>query len=157
MDDGISRVVEISGKYLRRQVSSTFHGRDIMAPAVSDILSRGFDGLIKADGKGIERLELAFTEAGPLIVKIDHFGNIVTNIPCGIFGEKNRMKCVVCGERFDLEVFNTYEAGGKIPFFICGSKKTMEISLKNGSAYRYLCDRYEIGGLSAGERIEIFD
>src|SRR5205807_9944033 len=81
------RVIKLSeSRYWRLPVSATFHGRDILAP-VAALLSLGLDPSLlgpcvsewvrlelpqaRCDGDGI-RGEVLF---------VDHFGNLITNIP----------------------------------------------------------------------------
>ncbi|OHB59826.1 MAG: hypothetical protein A2173_01075 [Planctomycetes bacterium RBG_13_44_8b] len=80
----------------------------------------------------IEKLELYQDEGEGLIVRIDAFGNIITNLPgrdestylVEIDGKKGAMRCYP----------NYYSARDNELFLIVGSCNTLEISIKNGSA-----------------------
>jgi S-adenosylmethionine hydrolase len=72
--------------YWRPSVSSTFHGRDILAP-VAAWLSRGLNPeLLGPSAMDWVRLELPAFESSPDCLRgevlfVDHFGNLITNIP----------------------------------------------------------------------------
>ena len=83
---GVSRVHEITNRALmRREVSPTFHGRDLMAPVAAH-LSLGIDPAeVGPKLEGIEKLEIPrprLTEDGihGCALNIDDFGNLITNI-----------------------------------------------------------------------------
>ncbi len=75
-------------RYFRPDISSTFHGRDVFAP-VAGYLSKGVDpfdmGPVIHDPVRL-RLPSPFRKGGSLygrIVRVDHFGNLITNIRRG--------------------------------------------------------------------------
>ena len=86
---GDIEVYEIIEEGLYEHISSTFHGRDIFAPAAAylsngrDVLeiARKTDDYVDMDFAGYT-IEKQFIEA--TVVYVDDFGNIITNIP----GEK---------------------------------------------------------------------
>lgn len=86
-DLGKIEVYEISNKALfRKNVSGTFHGRDIFAP-VGAYISKGL-GIDEVGARILDFKELDFEKARKLngsihgkIIYIDSFGNIITNIP----------------------------------------------------------------------------
>lgn len=109
-------------------VSSTFHGRDIFAPVVAEIL------------KGVSPESLgppmndpaAFDISRDMVVHIDRFGTVVTNIPC----VKLQNGCsVTCGSSKVDRIAGTFS---DIPpgalALICGSASTIEISANRDRA-----------------------
>jgi S-adenosylmethionine hydrolase len=82
------RVIHLDNKqFWRSEVSATFHGRDILAPVAAH-LSRGVEatllGPIVTQWNGLalaEPRKLPDSVAGEVIF-VDHFGNLITNIPC---------------------------------------------------------------------------
>ena len=60
----------------KTEISPTFHARDIMAPVSAMILNG-----IQPATLGIPKKDVVFFDAGaPMVVYIDGFGNIITNI-----------------------------------------------------------------------------
>ena len=109
-------------------VSSTFHGRDIFAPLAARILAGhglGLPGVPKHD-------PVAFDVKSPMVVHIDTFGNVITNIPCndlkaGCSLEVNGMKVTAAAGTFaDIP-----EGGLGL---ICGSASTIEIAANRARA-----------------------
>jgi S-adenosylmethionine hydrolase len=135
--------VEIQARELTwrpKQISGTFHGRDIMAPAT---------GML-AGGKAIE--DLARRKASPVlldvspatasakvgkIIYIDRFGNAITNIPANAVVDRRRE--VHVGESNLGRIRKTYgdvEAGALLA--LVGSAGLLEIAVRDGSAARDL-------------------
>ena len=82
-------------KFMRRDISRTFHGRDVFAPAAAH-LAKGAQAA--AFGKlihdyiqtGIARPFLKTTDSWcGAILKVDHFGNLITNFAAGEFAGIN--------------------------------------------------------------------
>ncbi len=111
--------------------SHTFHGRDMFAPATANISLGKFDELGEKVGQ-IEKLELYQDSGRGLVVRIDSFGNIITSVP----RQGNGCYSVKIGEKiYQMDYRENYSAAkqGEL-FLIEGSNRTLEISLKNGSA-----------------------
>jgi hypothetical protein len=112
--------------------SHTFHGRDVFAPAAAKIDLGKFDQLGEKVSP-IERVELYQSGSRGLVVRIDSFGNIITNIP----KQGNGPYSVKIGDKiYEMDYRDNYSAAkqGEL-FLIEGSSRTLEISLKNGSAH----------------------
>jgi S-adenosyl-L-methionine hydrolase (adenosine-forming) len=123
----------------RPEVSSTFHGRDVFAPAAARVaagwsLSRL--GPRVADPVRLrwpEVRELAGTVAGA-VVHVDRFGNLVTSIHTALLAALGRAAVVRVGGR-RLPLVGTYgdlspgAAGG-----VLGSRERLEIAVREGSA-----------------------
>jgi S-adenosylmethionine hydrolase len=128
------------------EASRTFHGRDVFAKAAAEIERGGFEKI----GERIERMEkLEFHRNGRegIVVRVDGFGNIITNLPDA---GKDEYLVEIRGQKCTMGYSPTY-AGAKEGqlFLIEGSCSTLEISLKGGSANDKL-------GVKAGQRIKIF-
>jgi len=138
-------VIDVREIPIPSDASRTFHGRDVFAAAAAKI------GLGKFDQVGervaqIERLELYQDSRKGLVVRIDSFGNIITNIlkqGGGPYSVKIREKI------YQMNYRENYSAAkqGEL-FLIEGSNRTLEISLKNGSANKKL-------KLESGQILEI--
>ncbi len=139
------QVLDIREIPIPSDASCTFHGRDVFAPAAAKI------GLGKFDQLGekicqIEKLELYQDSGRGLVVRIDSFGNIITNIP-----KQNvkRYSIRIGAQIYDMNYHDNYASAKEDELFLIeGSNRTLEISLKNGSANEKLFAR-------AGQIVEI--
>jgi hypothetical protein len=150
---GIKRVLEIENKkYWRDKISSTFRGRDILAP-VAGWLARGKkpEELGKEVTSWIE-LELVAPEIKLGISKgevlhVDNFGNVITNIP-GSFLRQNKginkgIKKTIeirCGKsRIRSKVVETYEEANRGEIVVMsGSSGMLELTSIQGNASKEL-------------------
>lgn len=111
--------------------SRTFHGRDVFAGAAAETDLGRFDA-IGPEVDTIEKLELHLHGREGTVVRIDHFGNIVTNLPPL---NKTDFIVTIAGRERAMRHYPTYEAAPDDELFlITGSCNTVEISLKNASA-----------------------
>jgi S-adenosylmethionine hydrolase len=144
---GIRRAVELTNpRYHLAQVSATFHGRDIFAPAAAHL----WCGVpIAALGPGVSAMTPA--PAGPAvtegrnelagsIVYIDGFGNLVTNIDRDCYERfASRFRglplSVKIGRRAPIEIVRAYgeaRPGSSLATF--GSFEMLEVAVRDGSA-----------------------
>ncbi len=124
-------VIEIREIPIPEDASKTFHGRDVFTKAAASIdLGRFETAGTKTDG--LEKMELYLNGRVGTIVRIDRFGNIITNLP----GEdKERYSVRIEQEDFQMNFYPNYQAARDDELFLIeGSCNTLEISLKNGSA-----------------------
>lgn len=121
---------------MRPLVSSTFHGRDVFAPIAAHL----------AAGVPVQEVGPAITDALQVelpvarrehrrvhgdVVHVDRFGNLVTNIPAESVAAGARV--VVCGRMCALvRTYADAEAGQ--PIALIGSRGTLEVSVRDGSA-----------------------
>jgi S-adenosylmethionine hydrolase len=147
--DVILRLAE--RQYWQPTISSTFHGRDIMAPVAAH-LSLGVEP--HRLGPPIEKLVLldlpqSRIEAGEirgLVQHIDSFGNLISNIHADLlqeaaFGENVEVQC---GAHRIAGIMATYGAGNSgQPLALIGSTGRLEIAVTNGDAATQL--QIEIG------------
>lgn len=129
-------------KYFRHPVSRTFHGRDIFSPVAAHLAS----GVTPAQfGKRIENyLRPVFQKpqrAGKRtwvgqILKIDHFGNVITNFHVEDFpGLENQAVTFSVGPYPVTVIARNYaETGTGEVFAIVGSSGYYEISVSQASA-----------------------
>ena len=122
------------------EVSNTFHGRDIFAPVAAH-LSRGVP--LASIGPRVENLvqlpipipEVSGNTITGQIVKIDRFGNAITNISETVLaGEVSGYEINVQGVRL-MHINRTYaESAVGEPLAIIGSFGVLEIAVNGGSA-----------------------
>lgn len=139
------RVVDTREIPVPPNASRTFHGRDVFARAAADIALGRFDTLGLQIGR-IEKLEFPLDAGKGVVVRIDRFGNVVTNVP----GAGRSEYSVKVGEpQWEMGFYETYQEGPDNEcFLIEGSCGTLEVSLKDGNANERL-------KLKTGQRIEI--
>jgi S-adenosyl-L-methionine hydrolase (adenosine-forming) len=154
------RVFQLTNRdFFRREVSPTFHGRDIFAP-VAGALSRG----VRAEEMGPEvldfvRLPSAAVERaadGTLVgavIHVDRFGNLVTNItPEELSGESVARGAWLRIRGREVRRFRRFFAeeveGAGEPFAVWGSAGLLEVAVFRDSAARVL-------GAGRGERVEV--
>lgn len=138
---------------LGREISATFHGRDIFAPAAA-LLARGEP--FTAVGHLLDNAALVSldpfwaTWAGAVpgegrirgeVVHIDAFGNLITNIPRGLFAaltaEQLGALTIVAGPHHCSGLRRTYgDARPGTIVALVGSGGTLEVARVNGRADR---------------------
>jgi len=131
-------------KYFLQDISSTFHGRDIFAP-VAAYISKGVHlldmGVPINDPVRLEikRPMLLKNQIVGSVIRVDRFGNLITNISkkdiIECFGRLSGLE-VKIGERRIKEISRTYSdvPSGQLLALI-GSSGFLEISVNRGSAY----------------------
>ncbi len=143
-EDGIERVYRIM---IDDSVSKTFHGRDIFAKAAAYHQTGTLSVMSTETKPGLDQA-LVFYHEGRQgeVVRIDKFGNIITNIPPAA---KTNYKISVRNEERELPFSETYEYGPENSIFlITSSYDTLEIAAKNRPAV-------DILALEVGDRITI--
>lgn len=135
--------------YFRGEISQTFHGRDIFAP-VAAWLTRGIQ--LSHFGETVTdyvkfKLPKARVEAPNrvqgAIIKIDRFGNCVTNITPDLlpdfFAPQRPPFKFRIGTNYIHQICAAYaEADSHEPFIILGSSDYLEVGVNRGSAADYL-------------------
>ncbi len=125
------RIIEIRKIAVPKDASRTFHGRDVFAKAAANIEQGRFETIGEKIEK-IEKLELYRKGREGIVVRIDRFGNIVTNLGKQ---EKDKYSVVIDEKKYEMAYYpNYYTAKEGELFLIEGSNNTLEISLKNGNA-----------------------
>lgn len=142
-----SRVRQIVNQTLFRQpVSQTFHGRDIFAPSAAHLASgtppARFGKLI-SDPWIVSALDPVQTGKRfwtGIIVKVDRFGNLITNLPIDRFPSVlTRPFELLAGlERIDRLVPNFSAAPAGLPVVYVGSSGFLEVAINQASAAAHL-------------------
>jgi S-adenosylmethionine hydrolase len=131
--------------------SQTFHGRDIFAPAAAH-LARGV--LPEAMGRPItdpfrlapwEPTRVPGGEIRGQVVHVDHFGNLITNIPAAWLAGAD-WRCRIAEEIIARIVTAYADVAPGALLALIGSRGVLEIGERNGNAARRL-------GVSAGEPV----
>jgi S-adenosylmethionine hydrolase len=145
---GLRRAVELRDpRYRLPEVSATFHGRDIFAPAAAHVWCgvrlASMGPALRALAAPAEMIPGAIEKRNEIvgsIVYIDGFGNLVTNIDRGCFdGFASRFRgfrlSVRIGRRAPIEIGKAYgEAAAGAPLATFGSFERLEIAVRDGSA-----------------------
>ena len=133
-------------RYFRKQISTTFHGRDIFGP-VAAWISAGADissmGPAIADPVRLETEE-PFVEGGRLhgrIIRADVFGNLVSNLR-----RETVLKFIGHGQPHirvgGLELFHIHRTYSSVPegtlLALFGSSGLLEVAVNGGSAAQSL-------------------
>jgi S-adenosyl-L-methionine hydrolase (adenosine-forming) len=143
-------------RYFRRPVSQTFHGRDVFAPVAAH-LAKG--AAAARFGKTIQdHLRPAFARPEQTgkhfwtgaILKIDRFGNAITNFRIEDFGGlRERPFELQAGPHIVTRLASNYAEGAPGELFaIAGSAGYLEISANQASAAR-------ISGCASGAPVEL--
>jgi S-adenosyl-L-methionine hydrolase (adenosine-forming) len=137
------KVVELTERrYARPTVSRTFEGRDRFAPAAA-WLAKGIDlGALGRPAGSVQRLEVPRPEitAGSLdgaVLRVDRFGNLITNIDRRTFEKfaAGGNLTIGIGDRQVARVVSTYadaDSGELTALF--GSSDHLELAVSGGSA-----------------------
>jgi hypothetical protein len=139
------KIVEIKQILVPEDASRTFHGRDVFAKVAANIDLGNFAGMGEKV-EDIKKLELYLNQREGIVVRIDRFGNIITNIPKS---DKDKYSVRITGKNYVMRYCPDYNSAKDDELLLIeGSSRTLEISLKNGSANDRL-------NLKVGERITI--
>jgi len=138
-------IIESRELAVPKNASRTFHGRDLFAKAAAEIDLGLFEDLGRKIGK-IEKFQLYRKDREGIVVRIDRFGNIITNLTSS---HKETYSVETTDNKYQMNFYPTYDAATENePFLIVGSCNTLEISLKNDNANKKL-------NLKPGAKIKI--
>lgn len=157
---GAVEIVELTdARYWRREISATFHGRDIFAPVAAHLLKGvPFSALgrrIDTIAPSVLRAPVSST-AGLIegtIIHVDRFGNCVTNIRREHLADQGAhedagLVVELAGQRVQ-GLYRTYSAGPVgVPMSLVGSSDHLEIAVRNGNASQWF-------GVTVGDRIKV--
>ena len=127
-------------------ISNTFHGRDIFAPVAAHL------------SKGVEPREMGFVIKDPVrleikaprkkgnilfgeVIRVDHFGNIITNISKKVLGRflKGSKPVIKAGDLIIRDMVNSYSAAGMgEALVLIGSSNYLEIAVNRGRAADFI-------------------
>ena len=147
-DEPDAECIEVGDRAIRElaleSISTTFHGRDILAPLAAH-LSLGMDPERLGDKVTHSPAGDAFLSSSSggrraLVLHVDRFGNLITNIRMGgARGAGARPKTLRLKRRTIARWAASYqEAPEKTPCLMLGSSGLVEIAVKNGNASRML-------------------
>jgi len=133
-----------NAKFMRPKVSSTFHGRDVFAPAAV-YLDMGiapqefgpeiFDP-IKPDFVSVKKNDNTLVGE---VLRIDSFGNIITNINEYQLNPAKKVKVKLPTLSVRLDFGKTYtQASHRRPIALIGSHGFLEVALNQGNAAQRL-------------------
>jgi S-adenosylmethionine hydrolase len=154
-NQGIEHIYQLTNpKFMLPQVSSTFHGRDIFAPAAAH-LDRGVEpsefGPEISDAV-TPRFASVKRENGCLIgevLHVDDFGNVITNITQKDIVQPKILNVKLPVTSVKLAFVKTYaQAKLNEPIALIGSHGFLEIALNQGSA----AEKFEV---KAGDRVQV--
>ena len=138
------------------ETSTTFHGRDIFAPAAAHLASGVPLSSLGSAAPSLTRMQWALPihdDQGirGWVVHVDHFGNCVTNITRSAFAEGRdgrRFKCYAGGLILDRvqPTYGCVESGD--PLLLFNSTELLEVAVSRGNAA-------ELFGLRTGSPINI--
>jgi S-adenosyl-L-methionine hydrolase (adenosine-forming) len=149
-DAGVRTIVELrSPRYRLQNVSATFHGRDVFAPAAAWLwrglriaaLGPKLDQMVSLDAFPI--VEEGTHELRGAVIYVDAFGNLVTNISRA---QLERFAARFRGSRLwvrikrygGVEIRKAYgDVPPGAPLATLGSFDTLEIAVRDGSAAGY--------------------
>jgi S-adenosylmethionine hydrolase len=124
-------IIDIRQIPVPMDASRTFHGRDVFAKAAANMDLGNFDDVGEII-KEVRILELYQNQREGIVVRIDRFGNIITNIPNL---DKDKYSVGISGKKFVMNYYPSYDSAKEDELFLIeGSCNTLEISRKNGSA-----------------------
>ena len=138
-----SKIIRLNKpEYWLDKVSATFHGRDIMAP-VAARLGLGLDpGLLgptidKLSGLHWPKVRMTSNKIEGVVLQIDSFGNLVTNIGAEMLAGRptDERVCIVCNIYETWGIFHTYadHPGGTFVALI-GSSGRLELAVVGDNA-----------------------
>jgi S-adenosylmethionine hydrolase len=151
---GIRHVYELANpKFMLPEVSSTFHGRDVFAPAAAHL-----DKGVKPKEFGAEITDPATPKFAAVerkngyvfgeVLHVDGFGNVITNIGGAEVAEAKAVNVNLHHVTLQLPCFKTYgTAKPQEPVALVGSHGFLELALNQGS----FSQKYRV---NAGDRIE---
>lgn len=151
---GIKHVCELSNpQYMLPQVSSTFHGRDVFAPAAGYIDNGAKLSQFGAEVTDPVTPKFANVEHknGSLfgeVLHVDGFGNVITNISQTEVSEAKSVKVNLHHVSLSLNCAKTYgESKPQEPLTLIGSHGFLELAINQGS----FSEKYRV---NPGDRIE---
>ena len=142
----VAAVREITSPDLRRQeVSATFHGRDILAPAAAHLVRRGDPAALGPPVERFIRLANFAPRQDPRgllgeVIFRDSFGNLITNVPAARLAGSppDAWAIEVAGERIEglTRTYGDNPPGTLVA--LAGGSGWVEVAVVNGDAGRYL-------------------
>ena len=142
-----SQIVRLSNpEYWLKEVSATFHGRDIMAP-VAARLSLGLNPVqLGPPAEQLAEVHWPEVRQSPakiegMVLEIDSFGNLITNITAEMVGSRptDERVCIVCNIYETWGIYRAY--ADQLPgtlIALIGSSGRLELAVVGDSAAEML-------------------
>ena len=147
---GVKRIVELRApRYRLKEVSATFHGRDIFAPAAAwlwrgvrfETLGPKLETMVRFEPGG--EVRESERELKGTVIYIDGFGNLVTNISREHIERfvrrfRGSRLLVRIGRSAPIEIRKAYgDARVRAPLATFGSFDMLEVAVRDGNAADY--------------------
>lgn len=142
-----ARLIENQKLFLPGEASSTFHGRDIFAPVAAHLAGGTSLESVGLKAEKLLRLPRNTATVMPnlakgLVIFIDHYGNILTNIPGSELAKLRTgqlLNLTIKGKPVPVPFLRTYaEAPADRPFALVNSDGEFEIAIAKGNAAKKL-------------------
>ena len=142
-----ARLIENQDLFLPGEASSTFHGRDIFAPVAGHLAGGAPLESVGPKAEKLLRLPRNTATVMPnlakgLVIFIDHYGNILTNIPGSELAKLRTgqlLNVTIKGKPVPVPFLRTYaEAPADRPFALVNSDGEFEIAIAKGNAAKKL-------------------
>ena len=150
-----ARLIENQELFLPGEASSTFHGRDIFAPVAAHLAAGTSLESVGPKAENLLRLPRNTATVMPnlakgLVIFVDHYGNILTNIPGSELAKLRTgqlLNLTIKGKAVPVPFLRTYaEAPDDRPFALVNSDGEFEIAVAKGNAAKKL-------GVSPGDPV----
>ena len=144
---GEARLIENKDLFLPGEASSTFHGRDIFAPVAAHLAAGTSLEAVGPKAEKLLRLPRNTATVMPnlakgLVIFVDHYGNILTNIPGSELAKLRTgqlLNLTIKGKPVPVPFLRTYaEAPDDRPFALVNSDGEFEIAVSKGNAAKKL-------------------
>ncbi|RKZ01291.1 MAG: hypothetical protein DRQ10_02385 [Candidatus Hydrothermota bacterium] len=127
-----------------QNASRTFHGRDVFAPAAAKLasgvkpedLGKPFDDPVKVEIPVPEPIGLEGEALKAMVLYIDRFGNLITNVPAEMVMDKD-IRVEINGIEVSGLKSSYSEVDRKEPLALIGSSNYLEISVREGNAQEF--------------------
>jgi len=136
----VEAVALTQSAYWRAEVSHTFHGRDIFAPVAAHLANGVPLSALGDPVTDLVRLQIpapSVREDGVIVgqvIRADHFGNLVTNIPASMLSERHHW-CIAVGRVAIRGLVATYSSVGPgDALALVGSHGNLEIAVREANA-----------------------
>ena len=142
-----ARLIENQDLFRPGEASSTFHGRDIFAPVAAHLAAGVSLDSVGPKAEKLLRLPRNTATVMPnlakgLVIFIDHYGNILTNIPGSELAKLRTgqlLNLTIKGKPVPVPFLRTYsEAPPDRPFALVNSDGEFEIAVAKGNAAKKL-------------------
>lgn len=131
----------VARRVLQPDPSTTFHGRDLFAPLAAYIASGAPLQDVGEAKETMKKVTIPVPEEMPdriggRVIYIDHFGNLITNVPAGWVKRNDEILVDACGTRRNIGKPKSTYGEGRVGtcISVTGSRGYLEIAVNGGSA-----------------------